>query len=59
MRKHSYLRALALAALLSTPFIQAALADEPEQQAMAWMAAAPAADGMTGTYDEPVRTVGN
>lgn len=59
MRKHSFLRALALAALLSMPFIQAALAAEPEQQAMAWMAAAPAAEGMTGTYDAPVPTVGN
>ncbi|MGH6994870.1 MAG: hypothetical protein ACREES_04175 [Stellaceae bacterium] len=59
MREHSYLRALALAALLSAPFIQAALAEEPEQQAMAWTAAAPMAEGMTGTYDAPVPTVGN
>jgi len=59
MRTHSYLRALALAALLSTPFVQAALADEPKQQTMAWTAAAPAAEGMTGTYDVPERTVGN
>jgi len=57
MRRHSYLRALALAALLSTPFIQAALADEPQQQAMAWTA--PMAEGMTGTYDVPTSTVGN
>jgi len=59
MRKHSPLRALALAALLSTPFIQAALADEPEQQAMMRMAAVPEATGLFGPYDVPVSTVGN
>lgn len=60
MRKHSHWRALALAALLSMPFIQAALADEPERQSMMWMAAAtPEASGLFGPYDVPTLTVGN
>ena len=59
MRKHSHWRALALAALLSTPFIQAALADESEQQSMMRMAATPEATGLFGPYDVPISTVGN
>lgn len=60
MRKHSHWRAVALAALLSIPFIQAALADEPEQQSMMRMAAAtPDASGLFGPYDVPTFTVGN
>ncbi|HYL32317.1 MAG TPA: hypothetical protein VEU53_04120 [Stellaceae bacterium] len=59
MRKHSPWRALALATLLSTPFIQAALADEPEQQAMTRMAAEMSFMGLTGPYDTLAPTVGN
>lgn len=59
MRKHSNWRALALAALLSTPFAQAALADEPTQQAMWRMAAAEPVTGLTGPYDVPAITAGN
>lgn len=60
MRKHSHWRALALAALLSMPFIQTAIADEPEQQSMMRMTAAtPEASGLFGPYDVPTVTVGN
>ena len=55
MRKQSFLRALALAALLTAPLAEAALADTSEEQAM-HQSSTPDADppvGVTGPYDAP------
>lgn len=59
MRKHPHWRALALAALLSTPFIQTALADDAQQQSLVRMAPAPNPIGLFGPYDIPTLNVGN
>ena len=63
MRKHPYLRALALAAVLAAPLTQAALAntvaDQATQQAMSQNAAADPAVGQTGPYDASAPTVGD
>lgn len=59
MRTSTILRALTLAAALSAPLAQAALAGQQEQQAMTSQSAASAPTFITGTYDRPVPTVGN
>ena len=61
MRKHSFLRAVALAALLAAPLTQAALADPSEQQAMHQTSASDPASsvGITGPYDAPVVPFGD
>ncbi|MGH7001109.1 MAG: hypothetical protein ACREEA_06350 [Stellaceae bacterium] len=54
MRKHSFLHALALAAVLTVPVAQAALADSSEQQAMHQTStsnADPAFSNGAGPYD--------
>jgi len=56
MRKHSFYRALALAALLATTLTQTAFASAP-QQAMA--PATVQSAGLTGPYDAPAPTVGD
>lgn len=61
MRKHSFLRTLALAALLAAPLTEAALADPSEQQAMHPTSASDPASsvGITGPYDVPVVPFGD
>ncbi|MGH6994869.1 MAG: hypothetical protein ACREES_04170 [Stellaceae bacterium] len=59
MRKHSFLRALTLAALLAAPLARTALAGVPTQQAMTPTSAATQSLGLTGPYDMPVPTVGD
>ena len=59
MRKHSYLRALALAALLVAPLTETALAGESSQLAMAPAAAPASSVGITGPYDAATPTVGD
>ncbi len=61
MRKHSFLRALTLAALLAAPLTQAARAGDSTQQAMAQTSTSAAASsaGLTGPYDAPVPPFGD
>jgi len=61
MRKHSLLRALTLAALLTAPLAQAALADTSEQQAMDPPSASDAALSVSvfGPYDAPTPPFGD
>ncbi|HKR20467.1 MAG TPA: hypothetical protein VJS41_10035 [Stellaceae bacterium] len=59
MRTLTILRALTLAAALSAPLAQVALAGQQQQQAMTGQSAASAPTFITGTYDRPVPTVGN
>lgn len=62
MRKHSFLRALALAALLAAPLTHTALADMEEQQAMHQTAtsdADPASSNGTGPYDTSIPPFGD
>ena len=59
MRTLTILRALTLAAALSAPLAQAALAGQQEQQAMTGQSVASAPTFITGTYDRPVSTAGN
>lgn len=59
MRKHSFLRALALSALLAASLTQTALADSSEQQAMHQSSDAASSVGLTGPYDAPAPTVGD
>lgn len=61
MRTLTILRALTLAAVLSAPLAQAALAQQ-EQQALinqSNQSAASAPAGITGPYDNAVSTAGN
>lgn len=59
MRTLTILRALTLAAVLSAPLAQVALADPQEQQAMTTQSAASAPAFITGPYDQAVSTAGN
>lgn len=61
MRALTILRVLTLAAALSAPLAQAALAGQQEQQAMTNQSAVPAPAGITGPYDGSnfVSTAGN
>ncbi|HYL34084.1 MAG TPA: hypothetical protein VEU53_13165 [Stellaceae bacterium] len=59
MRTLTILRALTLAAALSAPLAQAALANQQEQQAMTSQSAASAPVFITGPYDHPISTAGN
>lgn len=59
MPKHSFLRALTLAALLAAPLIQTVRAEPSEQQAMHQSADTAPSVGLTGPYDAPAPTVGD
>lgn len=58
MRTLTILRTLAVAAALSAPLAQAALAQQV-QQAMTSQSVANAPIGITGPYDRPTPSVGN
>lgn len=59
MRKHSFLRVLTLAALLAAPLVPAAMADQPEQQAMCQNPVTDPAPGYFNPYDRPSPAVGD
>jgi len=59
MRTLTILRALTLAAVLSAPLAQAALAGQQEQQALAHQSAVSAPAFITGPYDNLTSTAGN
>jgi len=61
MRKHSFLRALTLIALLAAPLARTALANPSEQQAMHQTSTADpgSSAGITGPYDAPPAPFGD
>jgi len=59
MRTLTILRTLAVAAALSAPLAQAAIAQQVQQATMTGQSAASAPIFITGPYDRPAPTAGN